>query len=68
MRSLRVIIAAAIRGDRISKAETMLLGEQLDAWWRDKCARCRRSTPVDVLDHWNGRCDECDEIVARGEP
>lgn len=57
MRPLRAIIDAARYGKRLTRDEKRILGEQLDAYWVDRCDRCRRKAKCDEL--WEGRCEEC---------
>lgn len=66
MRTLRQVINAARAGKRISGEEKKFLGEQLHVWWREKCARCRRTSEVDQLDANGGHCEECVEALAAG--
>ncbi len=50
---------------RISAAEKILLGQQLNLWWVEPCIRCRRKAPVDHLDERGGWCEECVEAIAQ---
>jgi len=63
VRPLREIINAAREGKRISRAEKVLLGEQLNAYWVDRCDDCRHAYPCDDL--FCERCPDCRERYER---
>ena len=62
---VRAMIDAAQAGKRLTPAQKIVIGNLLDAYWREPCRRCRRPWPVDHLDAREGRCEECVEAIAR---
>jgi hypothetical protein len=63
--TIRRIIDTLKAGGRLSRADKLMVGGALDAYWREPCRRCRRPWPVDHLDAREGCCEECVETIAR---